>query len=256
MKTEMEKPVTEKRFGDLLRKVVAIIAQLNELYTELDTQGKCVQKLIGMAQTSTRRLSTKTSESYNIRRQFLTEERDQTRIDELLSHLTEDDTKHLSIPVQETQTSFRVRHVGAPVREIPYSSGGASDEKAGGESTAEELGRPIEEEPRLFSHLARAPPVEGASACIGGREFPRRHEESSGGLSSGSAFEVWRPSFDRVERTEWTGESDIEVIEESDQHLGATSMQGKLCPVCESYFPSIRSQDEFERHVRSHFDDE
>lgn len=56
--------------------------------------------------------------------------------------------------------------------------------------------------------------------------------------------------------TTGTGESDIEVIEEEEDFLGATSSRGKLCPVCERFFPSSYSQMDFEMHVQEHFVDD
>ena len=51
----------------------------------------------------------------------------------------------------------------------------------------------------------------------------------------------------------WTGESDIEVIEEEEDFIGATPSRGKLCPVCERFFPDSYGQTEFELHVNQHF---
>lgn len=51
----------------------------------------------------------------------------------------------------------------------------------------------------------------------------------------------------------WTGESDIEVIEEEEDFIGATSSRGKICPVCERFFPDSYGQKEFEAHVNQHF---
>ena len=53
----------------------------------------------------------------------------------------------------------------------------------------------------------------------------------------------------------WTGESDIEVIEEDEEILAATSFQGRMCPMCEAYFPQRVSQAEFEFHVTQHFEE-
>ena len=47
----------------------------------------------------------------------------------------------------------------------------------------------------------------------------------------------------------WTGESDIEVIEEEEDFIGATPSRGKICPVCERFFPDSYGQQEFELHV-------
>ena len=52
----------------------------------------------------------------------------------------------------------------------------------------------------------------------------------------------------------WTGESDIEVIEEEEDFIGATSSRGKICPVCERFFPDSYGQKEFELHVNQHFE--
>lgn len=54
----------------------------------------------------------------------------------------------------------------------------------------------------------------------------------------------------------WTGESDIEVIEEEEDFIGATPSRGKICPVCERFFPDSYGQQEFERHVNQHFADD
>lgn len=54
----------------------------------------------------------------------------------------------------------------------------------------------------------------------------------------------------------WTGESDIEVIEEEEDFIGATPSRGKLCPVCERFFPDSYGQQEFELHVNQHFTDD
>ena len=51
-------------------------------------------------------------------------------------------------------------------------------------------------------------------------------------------------------------ESDIEVIEEEEDFVGATSSRGKLCPVCEHFFPDSYGQTEFELHVNQHFADD
>ena len=52
-----------------------------------------------------------------------------------------------------------------------------------------------------------------------------------------------------------TGESDIEVIEEED-FIGATPSRGKICPMCERFFPESYDQREFENHVEQHFGDD
>ena len=54
----------------------------------------------------------------------------------------------------------------------------------------------------------------------------------------------------------WTGESDIEVIEEEEDFIGATPSRGKICPVCERFFPDSYGQQEFELHVNQHFGDD
>ncbi len=55
----------------------------------------------------------------------------------------------------------------------------------------------------------------------------------------------------------WTGESDdIEVIEEEEDFIGATPSRGKICPVCERFFPDSYGQSEFELHVDQHFADD
>ena len=54
----------------------------------------------------------------------------------------------------------------------------------------------------------------------------------------------------------WTGESDIEVIEEEEDFIGATPSRGKICPVCERFFPDSYGQQEFELHVNQHFADD
>lgn len=53
-----------------------------------------------------------------------------------------------------------------------------------------------------------------------------------------------------------TGESDIEVIEEEEDFIGATPSRGKICPVCERFFPDSYGQKEFELHVEQHFADD
>lgn len=54
-----------------------------------------------------------------------------------------------------------------------------------------------------------------------------------------------------------TGESDVEVIEEEEELLGATSAApGKWCPVCGCFFPASYDQNQFELHVQGHFDDD
>ncbi|KAJ7375414.1 hypothetical protein OS493_002178 [Desmophyllum pertusum] len=50
-----------------------------------------------------------------------------------------------------------------------------------------------------------------------------------------------------------TGESDIEVIEEEEDFIGATPSRGKICPICERFFPDSYGQEEFELHVNQHF---
>ena len=52
----------------------------------------------------------------------------------------------------------------------------------------------------------------------------------------------------------WTGESDIEVIEEDEDFVGAGLPRGKICPVCDRFFPESFSQRDFEMHVNEHFD--
>ena len=54
----------------------------------------------------------------------------------------------------------------------------------------------------------------------------------------------------------WTGESDIEVIEEEEDFIGATPSRGKICPVCERFFPDSYGQHDFELHVNQHFADD
>lgn len=50
-----------------------------------------------------------------------------------------------------------------------------------------------------------------------------------------------------------TGESDIEVIEEEEDFIGATPSRGKICPICERFFPDSYGQEEFVLHVNQHF---
>ena len=52
-----------------------------------------------------------------------------------------------------------------------------------------------------------------------------------------------------------TGESDIEIIDEED-FIGATPVVGKICPMCEKFFPESYGQRKFEDHVQQHFGDE
>lgn len=52
-----------------------------------------------------------------------------------------------------------------------------------------------------------------------------------------------------------TGESDIEVIDEED-FIGATPVVGKICPMCERFFPESYGQRKFEDHVQQHFVDD
>ena len=54
----------------------------------------------------------------------------------------------------------------------------------------------------------------------------------------------------------WTGESDIEVIEEEEDFIGATPSRGRICPVCERFFPDSYGQKEFEIHVNQHFEED
>lgn len=55
----------------------------------------------------------------------------------------------------------------------------------------------------------------------------------------------------------WTGESDgIIVIEEEEDFIGATPSRGKICPICERFFPDSYGQKEFELHVDQHFGDD
>lgn len=52
-----------------------------------------------------------------------------------------------------------------------------------------------------------------------------------------------------------TGESDIEIIDEED-FIGATPVVGKICPMCEKFFPESYGQRNFEDHVQQHFGDD
>ena len=59
-----------------------------------------------------------------------------------------------------------------------------------------------------------------------------------------------------VSENTWTGESDIEVIEEEEDFIGSASSRGKICPVCERFFPDSYGQTKFELHVNQHFVDD
>ena len=62
------------------------------------------------------------------------------------------------------------------------------------------------------------------------------------------------PMATGVSDSTWTGESDIEIIEEEEDFIGASLPRGKICPVCDRYFSESFSQRDFEMHVEQHFD--
>lgn len=64
------------------------------------------------------------------------------------------------------------------------------------------------------------------------------------------------PMTTPISENTWTGESDIEVIEEEEDFVGASASRGKFCPVCERFFPASYDQNEFELHVQQHFEDD
>lgn len=89
----------------------------------------------------------------------------------------------------------------------------------------------------------------------------RLHSGESGMASSSAVFT--RRTEGRVismatgvSENTWTGESDIEVIEEEEDFVGASMPRGKICPVCERFFSASYGQNAFEMHVQEHFDDD
>lgn len=239
---------TERRLGNLLEKVVTVMKQLTQLHKELNTQGKFIQRLTQMTDRSTNTMSTESRDREDTEIQILTSRSDQEEIDERLVHLGEDNTP-LSIPIQETNPSFRVRRIGDPTRGLPSEAREVSTDE----------GTSVEEEPPLLSLPSRGPPVEAASPQTLRTESSRRSNEAGANLPHSGEVTNLRSFSNNVVKpvSEWTGESDIEVIDEDDHALGATSMRGGLvCPVCDRYFTSACGQTEFEHHVRSHFDDD
>lgn len=81
----------------------------------------------------------------------------------------------------------------------------------------------------------------------------QRSTPPSSAISSGGAEGIAVPMATTASEATWTGESDIEVIEEEEDFVGATSSRGKFCPICERFFPASFDQIEFELHVEQHF---
>ena len=181
------------------------------------------------------------------------------------------------IDLQEKTTEDFLQLVGAPnPREVPDSPGvrATSDEGAG-------AARPFTQGQRRTEENLERVFVDDAPLSIAIQETEMRRLKSTGanaefsneiisnpGLTLGDGGMAPLGAFSRgvegraismataASETMLTGESDIEVIDEEEDFIGATSSRGKLCPVCERFFPSSYGQTEFEWHVQQHFDDD
>ena len=181
------------------------------------------------------------------------------------------------IDLQEKTTEDFLQLVGAPnPREVPDSPGvrATSDDGAG-------AARPFTQGQRRTEENFERVFVDDAPLSIAVQETEMNKLKSTGanaefsnetisnpGLTLGGGGMAPAGAFSRgiegraismataASETMWTGESDIEVIEEEEDFIGATSSRGKLCPVCERFFPSSYGQTEFEWHVQQHFDDD
>ena len=181
------------------------------------------------------------------------------------------------IDLQEKTTEDFLQSVGAPTpREVSDSPGvrATSDEGAGAARPFAQGQRRIEGNfERAFADDAplsiaiqetemRKLKSTGANAEFSSEAMANlRLSGSDGGMAPTGAFSTGLEGravsmATAASETTWTGESDIEVIEEEEDFIGATSSRGKLCPVCECFFPSSYDQYEFERHVQRHFDDD
>lgn len=94
-----------------------------------------------------------------------------------------------------------------------------------------------------------------AKRLSGERNFVATSSAVSKGAEGAEGRAVPMATF--LTENTWTGESDdIEVIEEEEDFIGATPSRGKICPVCERFFPDSYGQSEFELHVDQHFGDD
>lgn len=88
----------------------------------------------------------------------------------------------------------------------------------------------------------------------GGQNFLAPSSAASSRGGEGRAV----PMSTFLSESTWTGESGdgIEVIEEEEDFIGATPSRGKICPMCERFFPDSYGQKEFELHVEQHFSED